>query len=286
MERSRSCASIIRSLSVGFLAFIGAVILAISWTMTTAIQLQATTALIMGGTCESRSECRPTSPIASQRYINPFRETCPTTPAAGCAHPGAILPGVRSAHVRRLGRRGRGGPAGRCRRKHAERRRPGDHFRLLAERAHSDDRQARVHRGLRPGRSGGHAIAGFVLLANPNKPNGGILERYKFIRKIPFLGITFDGATPTERPARIRTAATSRRPRTSPSSTTVSPTASRLGCCNLLALPQRSRRSICTCMAKAQRRMTNLIYQGSAGDTDYYIIDNDIAPDPATARAV
>jgi len=41
---------IIRSLSVGFLAFIGAVILGISWTMTTAIQLQATTALIMGGT--------------------------------------------------------------------------------------------------------------------------------------------------------------------------------------------------------------------------------------------
>src|SRR6476620_1041970 len=143
---------IIRSLSVGFLAFIGAVILGISWTMTTAIQLQATTALIMGGTWNPDPNAAYVADV-SQRYI-PVRRPALRPPAAGCAYPGAILPGVRNADVRRLGRRGRGGPAGRCRRKHAERRRPGDHFRLLAERAHSDDRQAQVHRGLRPGRSG------------------------------------------------------------------------------------------------------------------------------------
>jgi hypothetical protein len=39
---------IARSLWVGFLAPLGAVVVAISWTAATAIQLQAATALIMG----------------------------------------------------------------------------------------------------------------------------------------------------------------------------------------------------------------------------------------------
>jgi hypothetical protein len=36
----------------------------------------------------------------------------------------------------------------------------------------------------------------YVLLANPNRPNGGILERFSGIT-IPILGISFNGATPT-----------------------------------------------------------------------------------------
>ena len=36
----------------------------------------------------------------------------------------------------------------------------------------------------------------FVLAANPNRPNGGILERFRGLQ-IPILGVTFDGATPT-----------------------------------------------------------------------------------------
>ena len=43
-------------------------------------------------------------------------------------------------------------------------------------------------------------IAGFVLLSNPNKANGGILQRYKLFGTIPFLEITFDGDTPTNGP--------------------------------------------------------------------------------------
>ncbi|MGE5693820.1 MAG: PE-PPE domain-containing protein [Candidatus Sericytochromatia bacterium] len=39
----------------------------------------------------------------------------------------------------------------------------------------------------------------FVLAANPNKPNGGILERFKGLY-IPILGVTFNGATPTNLP--------------------------------------------------------------------------------------
>jgi PE-PPE domain len=43
----------------------------------------------------------------------------------------------------------------------------------------------------------------FILVANPNRPNGGILERgniFNLQPTIPFLGITFSGATPTNTP--------------------------------------------------------------------------------------
>ena len=36
----------------------------------------------------------------------------------------------------------------------------------------------------------------FVLIGNPNRPNGGILQRFEGL-EIPILGVTFDGATPT-----------------------------------------------------------------------------------------
>lgn len=38
----------------------------------------------------------------------------------------------------------------------------------------------------------------FVLVANPNRPNGGILERGVALGTIPILGVTFSGATPTQ----------------------------------------------------------------------------------------
>lgn len=48
-----------------------------------------------------------------------------------------------------------------------------------------------------------HPVAGttvsFVLLANPNRPNGGLLERFSGAY-IPILGISFNGATPTNSP--------------------------------------------------------------------------------------
>jgi hypothetical protein len=40
----------------------------------------------------------------------------------------------------------------------------------------------------------------FVLVSNVNKPNGGILMRLEPLRGIPFVGITFDGATRTDSP--------------------------------------------------------------------------------------
>ncbi|TFV61070.1 PE-PPE domain-containing protein [Mycobacterium sp. PS03-16] len=37
----------------------------------------------------------------------------------------------------------------------------------------------------------------FVLIGNPNRPNGGILQRFEGLY-IPLMGVTFDGATPTD----------------------------------------------------------------------------------------
>jgi hypothetical protein len=44
---------------------------------------------------------------------------------------------------------------------------------------------------------GGPVPPTFVLVANPNRPNGGILERGVALGTIPILGVTFSGATPT-----------------------------------------------------------------------------------------
>jgi hypothetical protein len=67
-----------RSLWVAFLALIGAVGLMVAWTMTTAVQLQAVTALIMGGTDHPLGPPKDQPPFvtaylnkAINGYINP-----------------------------------------------------------------------------------------------------------------------------------------------------------------------------------------------------------------------
>jgi PE-PPE domain len=43
----------------------------------------------------------------------------------------------------------------------------------------------------------GDPVPTYVLVANPNRPNGGILERGVALGTVPILGVTFSGATPT-----------------------------------------------------------------------------------------
>jgi hypothetical protein len=43
----------------------------------------------------------------------------------------------------------------------------------------------------------GSPVPTYVLVANPNRPNGGILERGVALGTVPILGVTFSGATPT-----------------------------------------------------------------------------------------
>ena len=80
-----------RSLWVGLLALLGAVVVTISWTMTTAVQLQATTALIMGGTDNPDPDATYIADI-TQRYLNPFADLPYDSPPVGVHTPEQFFP--------------------------------------------------------------------------------------------------------------------------------------------------------------------------------------------------
>ena len=113
------------------------------------------------------------------------------------------------------------------------------------------------------------------MLANPGKPNGGILERYKLFGTIPFFGITFDGDTPTNGPQ-------------NPDGSYVAPTKDisflydgvsdhPVWSLNFLALANALAGYVYL-HGETPTADDDLIYQGSAGDTDYYVIDSGIVP--------
>jgi hypothetical protein len=118
-------------------------------------------------------------------------------------------------------------------------------------------------------------IGGFVMVSNPGKPNGGILQRYKFFGTIPFFGITFDGDTPTNGPQ-------------NPDGSYVAPTKDisflydgvsdhPVWALNFLALGNALAGYVYL-HGETLTANNDLIYQGSAGDTDYYVIDSGIVP--------
>jgi hypothetical protein len=80
-----------RSLWVGFLALLGAVVVAISWSMTSAVQLQATTALIMGGTDNPDPDATYIADI-TQRYLDPFGDLPYDPPPVGVHTPEQFFP--------------------------------------------------------------------------------------------------------------------------------------------------------------------------------------------------
>jgi hypothetical protein len=264
---------IIRSLSIGFLAFVGAIVLGISWTMTTAIQLQATTALIMGGTFNPDPDAAYIADV-TQRYINPFADLPYNPPAVGVHTPEQFFPLGKLTFDASVAE----GVVDLQDAVHANT--PNADDRVIEFGYSQSGRIATIAKrnfieDYDPANPDATPVAGFVMLANPNKPNGGILERLKFIRKIPFLGITFDGATPTDGPQ-------------NPDGSYVAPTKDisflydgvadfPVWVLNPLALLNALAGYVYLHSASPTAD-ANLIYQGSAGDTDYYIIDDDIVP--------
>ena len=101
----------------------------------------------------------------------------------------------------------------------------------------------------------------FVLIGNPNRPNGGILQRFEGL-EIPILGVTFDGATPTNTDFK-----------------TVDVTRQYDGWSDF---PNNPLNPFATANAIAGIQylhgdyqsvgLGNALYQGSYGDTDYYMI--------------
>ncbi len=265
---------IARSFWVGFLALLGAVVLAISWTMTTVLQLQATTALIMGGTNNPDPDATYIADI-TQRYLDPFADLPYDPPPVGVHTPEQFFPLFGSQTFDDSVAEGVLDLQDAV---DANTPDAGDHVIIvgysqsgriatIAKRHFIEDYD--------PADPDATPIGGFVLLANPEKPNGGILQRYKIFGTIPFFGITFDGATPTNGPQ-------------NPDGSYVAPTKDisflydgvsdhPVWTLNFLALANALAGSAYL-HGKTPTAQDDLIYQGSAGDTDYYVIDSGIVP--------
>ena len=188
----------VRSLGIVVLALLGAVALAVSSTMTTVVQLLATTALIMGGT---QVPDPPPDYVdgAVMKYITPTLGapdhvvavhtsedfwpvfgtlTFDQSVAQGVAdlHPYVVASGTGTDPL-------------------------GDPNTFVIFGNSSSARIATIEkRNLIENYDAETSPRGaIVMIGNPNRGNGGILERFNPLF-IPILGVTFDGATPTNSP--------------------------------------------------------------------------------------
>lgn len=115
--------------------------------------------------------------------------------------------------------------------------------------------------------SGSTLPLAFVLIGNPNRPNGGVLSRFEGLQ-IPILGVTFDGATPTDTDFK-----------------TVDVTRQYDGWSDF---PLNPLNPFATANAVAgiyylhgdyeSVGLGNAIYQGSYGDTQYYLVPSNRLP--------
>jgi hypothetical protein len=204
-------AVIARSLWVALLALLGAVVLAFSWTTATAVQLLATTALIMGGTNHPLST--PPDPIdfvtgymadAEDNYIDP--DDTQDMNRVAVIYPAQFFPVSGSTTFDDSVQAGRNNLHSclrgqvRCSfNSGVSSTAPAvdDDF-IVFGYSQSAVAASLVKQDLINGTpAGGPQNAEFFLIANPMRPNGGMLARGVQGQTIPGLGITFYGPTPT-----------------------------------------------------------------------------------------
>ena len=263
-----------RSLWVSFLALLGAIAVAISWTMTTAVQLQATTALIMGGTNNPDPDATYIADI-TQRYLDPFSDLPYDPPPVGVHTPEQFFPVFGSQTFDDSVAEGVLDLQDAI-----DANTPNAGDRVIIVGFSQSGRIATIAKrdfieNYDPADPDATPISGFVMVSNPGKPNGGILQRYKLFGTIPFFGITFDGDTPTNGPQ-------------NPDGSYVAPTKDisflydgisdhPVWALNFLALANALAGYVYL-HGETPTADDDLIYQGSAGDTDYYVIDSGIVP--------
>jgi hypothetical protein len=291
--------TLIRSLGATIVALLGVIVLAIAWTATTAVQLAAT-ALIMGGTGHPLGT-PPEDPLS---YINPYLDNA----INGFINPAAAAPtGTGNAPIAAVGLgddryaiitpeqffpvsgsmtfddsvaiglanldsclRGTGcqyndnallSPAA-----PAAPPVPGDEFDIFGYSQSaviaSLEKQAAIDN---PGQL---PNLHFFLLANPMRPNGGFLSRGPNGLTIPFLGVTFYGATPTNSCE------------VGDCLETVDVAAqydglggdAAVGLTNVLAVVNAAMGYFLLHGNLQNSNFDNALYQGSYGDTDYYLV--------------
>ncbi|ULE31292.1 PE-PPE domain-containing protein [Mycobacterium sp. IDR2000157661] len=290
---------VIRSMGMACLAVLGTVVLAVAWTAATTVQLAAT-ALIMGGSFHPLS----TPPDDAAGYVNPYLNNAVlgfVNPAAsaptGTGHPGishvadgdpwlavitpeeffpifgsmplneSVTVGLvnLSSCVRGTGcevnrdalidpQPPDGHPAA------------DDEFAIFGY-SQSALIAALLKRDLiaNPGQT--PTVASFFLLANPMRPNGGILARSPVGFTVPILGVTFYGPTPTNSceagacmPTVDAAAQYDALGGDAPASLT-----------NLLAIVNAAAGYHYLHSTLQHASFNDARYQGSYGDTDYYL---------------
>ncbi len=215
---------IARSLVVAFIALLGTIGLAVAWTTTTAIQLLATTALIMGGTDHPL-----VGPKDSPSFVTDYLDKAVTlyidpSAAAGNGTAGSVdkvvavytpeeffplfgsLPFNQSVEIGRQNLHTCLDGSDDCINNEDPLVDPNvpvayppavDDDLVVFGYSQSAVVASLVKQDLIDNYVPGHQTS-FVMAANPMRPNGGVLMRGIMIPSIPFFGITFYGATPTD----------------------------------------------------------------------------------------
>ena len=210
-----------RSLLVGFVAVLGVIGLAVAWTTATAVQLQVATALIMGGTDHSLKQGKDSTLFVEQyldnavdRYINPsapdlgFEEPDAVKNAVAVTYPAEFFPIFGTKTFDKSVAKGRTNltnclNADGCKFNEQVGSAPFDPLEddiFVFGYSQSAVVASLVKRDLIEGYQPGDPSRSFVIVANPMRGNGGILMRLVNLPSIPFFGITFYGATPTNGP--------------------------------------------------------------------------------------
>ena len=218
---------ITRSLLVGFVAVLGTIGIAVAWTMATAVQLLATTALIMGGANhplagpkDSQSFVENYLDNAINLYINPSADAGNGTAgsvdnAFAVTYPAEFFPVFGTRTFDQSVADGRDNlkkcltAANDCQRNTG----PFDDLGVPSVYPPPDDDDivvfgyslsavvaSLVKRDLIASYPPGDPSRSFIVAANPMRGNGGILMRLIMLPSIPFFGITFYGAAPTNSP--------------------------------------------------------------------------------------
>ena len=300
-----------RSLCAALMALLGAVLLTASWSMSTAVQLQAATALIMGG------RDHPLGPPADQppfvtayldnavnSYINPAAAAGTGTSAADNAvaviYPAEFFPIAGSLTFDESVAIGRANVHN-CLQANAacnfnndpavdpqvgsDPPQPGDTF-IVFGYSESAVVASLVKQDLIDNYQPGDPSTSFDLVANAMRPNGGVLMRGKGLPTIPFFGITFYGATPTNSPV-VNDGGT---PDDPTDDTYLYPTVDVAQQYDGLGgdFPVRPLNLLATFNAIAgfiylhgdviNRPLSDAQYQGTMGDTTYYLFTADTLP--------
>jgi hypothetical protein len=208
---------IARSLCVALLALLGTVGLTVAWTMTTAVQLQAATALIMGGADHPLMGPKD-SPAFVTAYLNnavngyinspaaaPAGTAGPVDNAVAVTYPAEFFPVFGSKTFDRTVADGRENlhncldDVGCDFNRDVGSVYPPPLGVALVVLGYSESAvvASLVKRDLVDNYVPGHTTS-FFLISNPMRGNGGILMRGFGLPTIPFFGITFYGATPTD----------------------------------------------------------------------------------------